>query len=500
MNAPLRKAGLVMILLFGLLFAQLNWITVVKADEYRNDTRHNSFRLLQQDYERQRGNIVVDGQAVALSTATADTFRYLRTYPYGALYAHTVGFRPVYGEVTGIEAIENDILNGSASVFTADRLLEMLTGKRSNGGNVLLTLNHSVQETAYNALLNNGTSSTTGAVVALDPTTGAVLAMVSTPSFDPNPLVAHDFDSATAEYDRLLADPGRPLINRAVSERFPPGSTFKVIVAAAALQQGLNPDSVLAGGESYTAPQTTVPIQNAPGVVCPDSITLLDALRVSCNTAFARYGVEQLGPETLKQVAREFGFESAPTLDRDDDNRMAVATSQTGPMAGPDGSPDPAALAQSCIGQRDVAMTPLQGALIAAAIANDGVQMRPYLIDTIQNANLVPIWRATPTSQRRPVSSAVAGQLREMMNAVVRNGTGTNARIEGFEVGGKTGTAQNGDAPDHGWFIGYARTSGGQPVVAVAVLIQNAGPRGSAEATAIAGQVMQAAIAAKGLG
>src|SRR5690606_29209418 len=178
--------------------------------------------------------------------------------------------------------------------------------------------------------------------------------------------------------------------------------------------------------------------------------------------------------------------------------RLAVAVSETGPMAGPDGSPDPAALAQSCIGQRDVAMTPLQGALIAATIANDGVQMRPYLIDTIQDANLVPIWRATPSSLRRPVTSAVAGQLREMMNAVVRSGTGTNARIDGFEVGGKTGTAQNGDAPDHGWFIGYARTTSGQPVVAVAVLIQNAGSGGSAEATAIAGEVMQAAIAAKG--
>jgi peptidoglycan glycosyltransferase len=499
MNAPLRKAGLVMIVLFGLLFAQINWITVIKADEYRNDTTHNSFRLLQQDYERQRGNIVVDGEAVALSTSTADTFRYLRGYPQAGLYAHVVGFRPVYGEVTGIEAIENDILNGSASVFTADRLLEMITGKKSNGGNVLLTLSESVQQTAFNALVNNGTGSTAGAVVALDPTTGAVLGMVSTPTFDPNPLVAHDFDTATSEYDRLLADPGRPLINRAVAERFPPGSTFKVIVSATALQQGLTPDSVLVGGASYTAPQTTVPIQNAPGVVCPDEITLLDALRVSCNTAFARYGVEQLGAEDLKRVARDFGFEATPTFDRDEDNRLAVVPSRVGAIVGPDGNPDPAALAQSCIGQRDVAMTPLQGALVAAAIANDGVQMRPYLIDTIQDANLVPIWRAEPRSERRPVSSAIAGQLRVMMNAVVSNGTGTNARIDGFEVGGKTGTAQNGDAPDHGWFIGYARTGSGQPVVAVAVMIQNAGSGGSAAATTIAKQVMQAAIAAKGL-
>jgi peptidoglycan glycosyltransferase len=499
MNAPLRKAGLVMIVLFGLLFAQLNWITVVKADEYRNDTTNNSFRLLQQDYERQRGNIVVDGEAVALSTSTADTFRYLRGYPQSGLYAHTVGYRPVYGEVTGIEAIENDILNGSATVFTADRLLEMITGKKSNGGNVLLTLRQSVQEAAYNGLINNGTSSKVGAVVALDPTTGALLAMVSTPTFDPNPLVAHDFDAATTEYDRLLADPGRPLLNRAVSETFPPGSTFKVVVSAAALLNGLNPDTVLTGGPSYTAPDTTTPIENAPGVNCPDQITLLDALRVSCNTAFARYGVEQLGADELKSVAQSFGFESAPLFDRDPENRMAVAPSHTGEMAGPDGTLDRPALAQSCIGQREVRWTPLQAALVAATVANDGVQMRPYLIDRIQDANLAPIWTAQPSSGPRPLSSAVSGQLREMMNAVVSNGTGTNARIDGFEVGGKTGTAQNGDAPDHGWFIGYARTNSGQPVVAVAVLIQNAGSGGSAEATAIAGDVMQAAIAAKGL-
>jgi penicillin-binding protein A len=499
MNAPLRKAGLVMIVLFGLLFAQLNWITVIKADEYRDDTTHNSFRLLQQDYERQRGNIVVSGEAVALSTSTTDTFRYLRGYPQGPVYAHAVGYRPVYGEVTGIEAIENDILNGSAEVFTADRLLEMITGKKSNGGNVLLTLNQSVQATAYNALLSNDTSSKVGAVVALDPTTGAVMAMVSTPSFDPNPLVAHDFDTASTEYDRLLADPGRPLLNRAVSETFPPGSTFKVIVSAAALEHGLNPDDVLTGGSSYTAPDTTTPIQNAPGVNCPDQITLRDALRISCNTAFARLGVEQLGADEIKRTAQDFGFESTPAFDQDADNRMAVATSHTGEMTGPDGVLDRPALAQSCIGQREVRWTPLQGALVAAAIANDGVQMRPYLIETIQDSNLAPIWQAEPKDRARPVSSAVAGQLREMMTGVVSNGTGTNARIDGFEVGGKTGTAQNGDAPDHGWFIGYARTGSGQPVVAVAVLIQNAGSGGSAEATAIAGQVMEAAIAAKGL-
>jgi peptidoglycan glycosyltransferase len=501
-NAPLRKAGLVLVVLFGLLFAQLNWITVVKGDEYRNDIVHNSVRVLQQDYERQRGSIIVDDQAVALSTSTLDTFRYLRSYPQPELYAHVVGYRPVYGEITGIEAFENQYLNGSASEFTADRLLEMFTGKKGNGGNVLLSLRQEVQEAAYEALLNNDTQSKVGAVVAIDPTNGAILGMVSTPSFDPNQLVVHDFEESNRAYQDLLTAPGNPLLNRAVSETFPPGSTFKVVVAAAALQNGFAPDSLLNGGVTYTAPDTTVPIKNATASIdaqCVNQITLLDALRISCNTAFARFGVEELGADELKRVAQSFGFESVPAVDRDVDNRLHVAPSRTGEMASPGGGVDRPALAQSCIGQREVAMTPLQGALIAAAIANGGVQMRPYLVETIQDANLFPMWRVEKAEQRRPLSEAVSSQLRQMMDAVVTNGTGTRARIDGFEVGGKTGTAQNGDAPDHGWFIGYARTPTGQPVVAVAVLIQNAGSGGSSEAAAIAGQVMKAAIAAKGL-
>jgi peptidoglycan glycosyltransferase len=501
-NPPLQKAGMVLVVLFGLLFAQLNLIMVVRADEYRTDTRHNSVRILQEDYERQRGNIIVETTTVALSTSTMDTFRYLRSYPQGALYAHVLGYRPVYGEMTGIEAVENQILNGTADEFTADRLLEMITGKKSNGGNVLLSLDQQVQQVAYDGLLNNPTASKRGAVVAIDPLTGAILAMVSTPSFDPNPLVDHDFDTANAAYEQLQADPAKPLLNRAVSETFPPGSAFKVVVSAAALQNGLTPESQIPGGVTFTAPGTTVPIKNASASIdaaCADQITLLNALRVSCNTAFARYGVEQLGAEKLKEVAGDWGFETTPVLDQDADNLMRVAASHTGDMAAPGGSVDLPALAQSCIGQREVRWTPLQAALVAATVANDGIQMRPYVIDTVQDANLAPIWKVEPASLRRPISTAVAGQLRQMMDAVVNNGTGTNAQIEGFEVGGKTGTAQNDDAPDHGWFIGYARTNSGQPVVAVAVLIQNAGSGASSAAATIAGDVMTAAIAAKGL-
>ncbi len=495
MNAPLRKAGVVMMILFGLLFANLNVVQVFKSDKYRTDDENNRVRIQQQEYERQRGQIIVDGQAMAESVATKDTLKYQRKYPFGAAYAPIVGYRPVNLGAVGVERLQNDFLNGTSAAFTVDRLFEAFTGKESKGGNVVLTVRKQVQDAAYKALLNNTTSTKIGAVVALDPTTGAILALASTPSYDPNPLVSHDEDVARAAFDKLDKDPDKPLLNRALSETFPPGSTFKVVVAAAGLESGASPDTELQGGTSYTAPDTTTPIHNSPGVVCPETITLQNALRVSCNTAFARFGTETLGADKIKETAQAFGFEQQPLLDRDDDNVMRVAASHTGAMLGPDGQVDRPALAQSCIGQREVRMTPLQGAMIAAAIANNGVQMRPYIIDTWQGSDLSSVDKAQVKVLREPVTSDVSAQLRQMMDSVVASGTGTRAQIDGFEVGGKTGTAQNGDAPDHGWFIGYARKNG-QPIVAVAVLLQNAGSGGSSQATDIAGQVMMAAIAA----
>ena len=495
MNAPLRKAGVVLIVLFGLLFLNLNYVQVIKASQYRNDTKNNQTRIKQQEYERERGAIIVDGQPVAQSVPTKDALKFQRTYPGAAMYAHAIGYEPVHLGPTGMELIQGPFLSGLSDAFEYDRIIEALTGKEAASGSVRLTLRKAVQEKAYNALLNNSTASKVGAVVALDPTTGAILAMVSTPSFDPNPLASHDDDVANAAYDQYKKAPNSPLQNRATQETFPPGSTFKVVVSAAALQNGLTPDTELVGGTSYTAPDTTTPIKNSPGVVCPDTITLQNALKVSCNTAFARMGVEKLGADKVKKMAQAFGFETAPTLSDDPDNDYNVAASATGSIANANGQTDPAALAQSCIGQREVRMTPLQGALIAASIANNGTMMRPYIVDSLLGPDLKAVQEADPQVWRNPVNDGVASQLRQMMDSVVSGGTGTGAKIDGYEVGGKTGTAQNGDAPDHGWFIGYARKDG-LPVVAVAVLIQNAGSGGSAQATQIGGQVMQAAIEA----
>jgi len=333
--------------------------------------------------------------------------------------------------------------------------------------------------------------------------TGAVLAAVSIPTYDPNLVASHNLSSAEEAQKRLIADPNKPLRSRAFSERNPPGSTFKVLIAAGALANGDGQESVLPAGPTYQPPQAgSFTIKNASPNICPGAtITLKQALTESCNTAFARYGVEKLGLEKVRELAKNFGFESTPTIDRDDKNSaFLVAPSEMGRMTRPDGKVDPPALAQSCIGQNEVQMTPLQGAMIAGAVANNGAQMRPYLVQELRAADLTTVhFTAAPRELRRSVSPQIARDLQDMMISVVDRGTGKNARIQGFRVGGKTGTAENAEeAEAHGWFIGFAM-KGDQPVIAVNVFLENAGKGGSGEAARIAGQIMRAYIAEKGI-
>jgi peptidoglycan glycosyltransferase len=498
MNAPLRRAGVVVLLLFALLFVNLNWVQAYRAEDYR--TSDYNGRVQTSQYQRQRGSILVkNGQvAVAESKETADTLKYLRTYPLGGEYAHVVGYKPVNLAMTAVEKWEDLYLAGEDDRQLADRILAMFTNNRSAGGNVLLTLSPAAQDTALKEISNNRLGVKKGAVVAINPKTGALLAAVSIPTFDPNPLTSHDTNAALTAFRRLDGDPNKPLLNRAFSETYPPGSTFKVISSATALTNGLTPETVLTGGPDYQPPQTTLVFHNASGVNCPQQLTLKQALTVSCNTAFMRLCVEQLNADKVKSMAQAFGFESEPRFDGDDRNFMNVVPSHTGPMTGPDGRPDPPVLAQSCIGQNNVRMTALQGALVAATVANGGSQMRPYLIDRLQASDLSFTDVANPREQRRPLSPQAAADLQDMMVSVVDNGTGRNARIANMRVGGKTGTAENGEAAsDHGWFIGFVM-KGNEPIAAVAVLLEGAGKGGSGEATRIAGQVMRAIIAERG--
>jgi peptidoglycan glycosyltransferase len=493
-NAPLRKAGVVILVLFGLLFANLNWVQAYKADEYRNSDYNGRVQVA--EYQRARGVIEAGGEPLAESKATDGTLKYLRVYPDKQAYAPVVGYKPVTGAAIGIERSEDEFLAGTSDKLFADRLSDMFTGDSSSGGNVVLTLNTKTQNTAWKELTGNERNVTKGSAVAIDPRTGAVQALVSMPSFDPNPLASHDPKVAQAAYNELNKDKDQPLLNRALSQTYPPGSTFKTIISAAALASGYTEQTEIPAGTTYTAPGTSTPIRNAEEETCPGSqITLKEALTESCNTGFAQLGVK-LGADKVKKMAQAFGFEQADLTVGDlDGGGLPVAASHTGAIQNQDGSVDQAALAQSSIGQANVRMTSLQGALIAATVANGGKQMRPYLVQKLLASDRSQIYTANPQVLRTPIDSQVAGSLKDMMESVVSSGTGTRAKISGMEVGGKTGTADNAvGKPPHGWFIGFAFDKSGQPVSAVCVMLENVpGGHASGVAAEIAGRIMKAA-------
>ena len=499
MNAPLRRAGVVILVLFGMLFANLNWVQAYKADDYR--TSDYNGRVQVAEYEMPRGVIEAGGQALANSKATEDTLKYLRVYPKDKLYAPVIGYKPVNGAETGIERSENEFLSGASDKLFADRVSAMFTGDEPGGGNVVLSIIPKAQEVAWKQLINNERGAKKGSAVAINPRTGEIQAMVSMPSYDPNPLASHDPKVAGKAYKELNEDKDKPLLNRATSETYPPGSTFKVIISAAALKNGYTQSSEIQAGSEYLAPGSGSPIHNAEAETCPSTrVTLKEALTDSCNTGFARLGV-QLGGDKVKKEAQAWGFEQEGlTIGNLKDGGLPVAPSRTGAMQNPDGSIDQAALAQSSLGQREVRMNTVQGALMAATVANGGRQMRPFLVRQELSPDRRPIYNANPEVLRTPISSDVAGDLREMMVSVVQNGTGRRAQINGFEVGGKTGTAQNAAGADpHGWFIGFAFNDKGEAVSAVCVMLENvSGGHASAEAARIAGLIMKAAAGGGG--
>jgi peptidoglycan glycosyltransferase len=469
-NRPLRRVAVACMVLFGLLMLNANWVQVVKADAYRDDPRNS--RVLMRTYERERGAIVVvqpDGserRPVAESTRTDGPLTWLREYPGGREYAHVTGYYSlVYGR-TGLERSEDQVLSGEDDRFFVRRLSDSITGREPQGGNVITTLDEAAQDAAYEALGDNR-----GAVVALDPRTGAVLAMVSKPSFDPARLSSFEPAEIRSYYAELNEDESDPLLNRTISRTYPPGSTFKVITAAAALSSGdVTTETQIPSPRELDLPQTTAKLRNFGGSSCGDeTITLPEAMRISCNTAFGSLGLS-LGAERLHEQAEAFGF-------GDDSLRVPtkVATSRF-----PD-DPDEPQTAQSAIGQFDVRVTPLQMAMVAAGVANGGEVMQPYLVREVQAPDLSRLDQADPTVLERAVDEDVAEDLTSMMELVVSEGSGVRAQIDGVRVAGKTGTAQHAEGrPPHAWFIGFAPAD--DPKVAVAVVVEDGGSLGS-EAT-----------------
>ena len=464
MNLSVRRLAVLTLAMFLALMVAITWIQFAQADFLNSDPRNN--RTLYREYGTFRGPIVVDGEAIAYSVAVDDDFHYQRTYADGPLYAPVTGFYSIVYGRTGIEESENDLLNGTSDSLFWSRLGDLLSGQEQQGASVELTIRSSLQRVAFDALGDQS-----GAIVALDPRTGEILAMVSTPGYDPSVLAGHSSAAVIEEYEALEANPARPLINRAISgDTYPPGSLFKLVTTAAALEAGLTPDSLVYAPEELELPLTDTTIENYGGHPCgeTESVPLSVALAESCNTPFAHLGLS-LGWYPIKSKAEDFGWEESLEVP------LPVTASRL-PEA-----PDEPSTAMSAIGQYDVRATPLQMAMVGAAIANDGVLMRPYLVARTRDSALRTLDTAQTSVLATPLDSEDAGYLRDMMVGVVTDGTGVGAQISGVAVAGKTGTAETGTgSPPHAWFLGFAPAY--DPVVVVVVLVENGGDLGD-EAT-----------------
>lgn len=494
MTRSMRRLGAAVMVLTLALLANLTYIQVVKAVDYRHDP--NNRRTVLEEYSRARGQITAAGGVVlAQSMPVADQYRYQRSYPGGKMYANLTGYYSLRYGPTGLERLQNDLLAGNDPSLFVEQLSDLITGRDPQGGNVRLTIVPAVQKAAYDALSAKGY---VGAVVAIQPSTGAVLAMASTPSYDPGPLADHSESTQRTVYNELIDETPSPLLDRSIGAVYPPGSTFKLVVAAAALQHGYTPTSTLTGAATITLPGTGgATLSNYDKETCAGAggrdVTVTQALAHSCNTAFADLAMD-VGADALKQQAAAFGVDGSNwTLDG-----FPVAASRTGSMTASNGQPDVAALAQSGIGQRDVALTPMENAVIAATIANGGVRMKPYVVASTSRPDLTVIDRAEPDSLGRAIPAAVAREIRDMMVAS-ESATAGSGRIKGLTIASKTGTAEHGvdpkATPPHAWYVAFAPAD--KPTVAVAVLVTNGGDRGlNATGGTVAAPIGRAVIAA----
>ncbi|RSM84478.1 penicillin-binding protein 2 [Kibdelosporangium aridum] len=486
MNTPLRRVGLTMLVMVVLLLANITYIQMVKADDYRADSRNQ--RVLFDEYSRERGKIISsDNKLVATVTPTNDRLKFLRQYPLGAAFAPITGYYSVRYGSRALERSEKEILDGSDDRLFVRRLSDLITGRDPRGGNIQTTVDSRIQQTAYDAMTSAGY---TGAVVAIRPQTGEILAMVSTPSYDPNPLSSHNGDEQEKAWSSYRDDKAKPLTNRAIQETYQPGSTFKLVVTAAALEDGMTKDEQLTAAPSVKLPGTRdADLENFAGSHCGpgDSPTasLELALSVSCNTAFAELA-GKLGPEKLREQATKFGIGQT-----DLQIPMGVAESNIGPL------PDAAALYQTGIGQRDVRLTPLQDAMIVSAIANGGTLMRPQLVQKVLAPDLSEMSKKFDTDELgRAMSTSNAAALRDMMKKSEDNTRG-NGKVNGLTIASKTGTAEHGtdpkNTPPHAWYVAFAPAD--NPQIAVAVLVENGGNRGlAATGSSVAASVGRATI------
>lgn len=481
MNKTIRRSAVFTLLLVLALLVRATWVQFYEGQALADD-KDNRRNAIEQ-YANPLGNIIVAGDAITGSAETkGGDLKYKRTYTDGSLYAAVTGYSSqVYG-ATQLEGIYQGLLDGTDNQLKTP--LDTLTDKRADPGDVITTIDPDVQKAAYEALGDKK-----GAAVAIDPATGKILAVVSTPSYDPSQLSAGDTDAWTT----LTKDADKPMTNRALRQPLPPGSTFKLVVAAAALEDGLysDVDAKTDSPNPYTLPNTTTELANENASAPCENASIRVALQYSCNNVFAKMAVD-LGQDKLKAQAEKFGFN-----DESQDVPVRAYTSVY------PSDMDESSTALTGIGQFDVTATPLQMAMVSAAIANDGKLVSPHMVSQTSDSdgNVLTDYDDS-TDTKEVVSSTTAQQLQSAMQTVVDDGTGTNAQISGATVGGKTGTAQHGEnnsQTPYAWFTSYAKSDSSDKEVAVAVLVEQSDAArsevsGNGLAAPVAKAMMQAAL------
>jgi penicillin-binding protein A len=494
MDRQIRRLGFAFVALFALLFAQVAYVQVFASGRIAADPA-NAARQIRAEYSVERGQILAADERTVLAKSvpnpdTNSIYKFLRTYPGGSLYGQLTGYYSrIYG-FSGLESAMNRYLSGTAPEFTAQNLTDIILGRPKVGGTVVTTIRPELQKAARTAL-----GSHLGAVVALDPTNGDVLAMWSNPGYDPNDLSSGTSDQMTAAWNRLIADPNKPLVSKAFQELYLPGSTFKLVTASAALENGWGPEKEWPNPHVLDLPQSSSTLENFGNELCNGgnkTVTMLEAFTESCNVTFGKIGLE-LGADKLSAQAFRYGW--CPILPPD----QLTCTQPTVPFTLPWETgrfPEPAyfqdnlpKVALSAVGLDNDKQNPLQLALETATIANGGTMMEPRLVTEVRDSAGRTIKTFDETPYGQPISPDTANQMRQMMISVVERGTGTEAQIPGWVVAGKTGTSTNCGTepncvtPPNAWFTAFAGPSeSAPPRIAVAVIVIDGGDLGS-EAT-----------------
>ncbi|MFT4265585.1 MAG: penicillin-binding protein 2 [Nocardioides sp.] len=474
MNRPIRILSILLGILFGALLINQTYLQYYAAGGYNSDTRNR--RVIDAEYSRERGALLVGRTAIAESKKSEDpddSYAFQRTYAKPYLYSPLTGWFGYGGSVTGLEKSQNQVLSGDDDRLFVNRMIDLLGNDGPKGGNVELTINAKAQKAAYDGLTALP-GDVKGAVVAIEPSTGRILALVTTPTYDPNTLSSHDFPANQAAYDKLNADPDEPLLDRAVQMTLPPGSTFKIVTAAAAIETlgKYDAESTVPGGDTYQLPLTKGEsgLIDNEGRSCGTSkgVPFKQAMENSCNTTFAQLAVE-VGAEGMQKVAEGFGFNQTYFDQLQGTNGKSLTATSVFPT-----DMDEAQTGQTGFGQFEVRATPLQMAMVAAGIANNGVVMKPYVVGEVQSSDSDVVYQGKTQELSRAVSASTATEVTKLMVATVDDGTASPAAIAGVKVAGKTGTAQSGqdDVSPYAWFTSFAPAENAK--VAVAVMIQSA--------------------------